>query len=583
MAKTSDDDNDQFDRMDEESLQFLEQVRKGKSRYFVMSVKGAKVQSLLVKKKRIKDKELKAARGGGYQPMFGVVEGQGTNISFKIAMSDGFMSDPLGGKVAKLKAFLKDQTGKAFKPTVEVVAEPPPLPFDEDDLKHPLIARFMSLSGLVSRVSDQFPDAVQQLQTLVNETHQLLQDEDTIDSAGPKIDELEKFLGGFELGPTGSAEDETGSTTPPAAPAPERSVLAGKLAEGLKKLKPAVQEAITIAPDRKQVLVSSMAVVVEHIKAENLDEAKVSMVALGKLIQEIRGAASPTDDVPPAPPAPPVDNTAVLATKLAEALKKLKPAADQIIQGLPETKGELYGEIAQIAGLIKSKEFEAAKQRIAEFAPRLKELQQQAGATVETDDAESQRQFRQRQQALEASFLEACRVDFEQKSKLQIDWNAAETQANQNDLATANQTLDRLEKAIQTILSTEDPTSGTGIEQGTVEKRSFLATRFQQIPVEIQPHLESVKTRIIEQDADGNPEELIGLLESALQELFDELQDEIDESITAGDSRRIAGLKSRVTSNPVVQHLVQNPFVDGSRFQSAIMDALDEVEQKLVG
>ena len=180
----------QAETMSEESLTFLEQVRKGKPRNFVMSMKGAKVRSLLVKKKRIKEAEKKEARGRGYQPLFGVVSGQGAKISFQIARSDGFDSDPSGGKTEKLKKFLKEQTGKAFKPTVELVDTPPPIPFDEEELADPLIAKFMKLEPVIAKVRDEHLDRLGETEARAGEIRGLLEDEETRASAEPKIDAL---------------------------------------------------------------------------------------------------------------------------------------------------------------------------------------------------------------------------------------------------------------------------------------------------------------------------------------------------------------------------------------------------------
>jgi hypothetical protein len=65
MAKdvSNEGDDDGFEKMDEESLGFLDQVRKGKTRNFVLSMKGSAVRSVLIKKKPIKEKDCKEARG----------------------------------------------------------------------------------------------------------------------------------------------------------------------------------------------------------------------------------------------------------------------------------------------------------------------------------------------------------------------------------------------------------------------------------------------------------------------------------------------------------------------------------------
>ncbi len=125
MAKNkNDDDVEASENMSAESLEFLDQVRKGKSRYFVMGIKGSSISALILKKKPVKDADLKEVRGGGFIPVFGVVTGMGTELIFNVAKSDGFETPPANGKTEKLKKFLSEQTGKVLKPEWAVVAVP---------------------------------------------------------------------------------------------------------------------------------------------------------------------------------------------------------------------------------------------------------------------------------------------------------------------------------------------------------------------------------------------------------------------------------------------------------------------------
>ncbi len=286
----------QAETMSEESLTFLEQVRKGKPRNFVMSMKGAKVRSLLVKKKRIKEAEKKEARGRGYQPLFGVVSGQGAKISFQIARSDGFDSDPSGGKTEKLKKFLKEQTGKAFKPTVELVDTPPPIPFDEEELADPLIAKFMKLEPVIAKVRDEHLDRLGETEARAGEIRGLLEDEETRASAGPKIDAfvqfLKKLLAGSKPGPSTASELHPDDSSAERAKTDE--AVRQKLHLALAKLTPSIKQAAQSEPERRQEILEAVTAVKRPLDQGQLIEAKQALIALSALL---KGLAVPGEKV----------------------------------------------------------------------------------------------------------------------------------------------------------------------------------------------------------------------------------------------------------------------------------------------
>jgi len=364
MAKDIDnDDDDKFEKMDDESLGFLEQVKKGRSRFFILSMKGAKVRSLIVKKKPIKDRDRKAARGEGFQPVFGVATGAGAAISFTVARSDGFDEKTADAKTDKLKKFLKHQTGKPFKPAFELVDMPPPIPFDEEDLNDPLIARFMALESQISEACDQFPESVSWIQGSVNTIRGLLQDDETRSSAEPKIGELETYLAGLQ----------NNSAAGPVSPTPDQGAEA---AANQATVAPAIDGADTF----KKRLAALLPRIKEAVGTPHGDEAKLKASEAGVFArqQKFDQANAVLDDVErllngsPAPAAP-IDD-ATRAAKIAEALKKLKPLMDQVISIVPERKGELHATMVQIAGEIKNKQFDDAKRNVMDFATLLKSL-----------------------------------------------------------------------------------------------------------------------------------------------------------------------------------------------------------------
>lgn len=299
----SDQEEDQFEKMDADSLAFLEQVRKGKARNFLLSMKGNKVRSMLVKKKSIKEKDLKAARGGGYQPVFGVVEGTGAQITFHVARSDGFDEKTADCKTEKLKKFLKEQTGKVFQPAFQLVNSPPALAFDDEDLRDPRINRFMKMEPLIKKACDSHPDQAASIEDRFNAIRSLLQDEETLALAEPKIDELVNDLKQL-LGGNASPVASTSQPSTTAASTADSSTTDGattdatattKFAAALKKLKPLVDRAIAADANRQPELHGTMAKIAGQIKSHQFDQAREGLTEFAARLKSLLAETSPMD------------------------------------------------------------------------------------------------------------------------------------------------------------------------------------------------------------------------------------------------------------------------------------------------
>jgi len=292
----ADDNDDKFEKMDDETLGFLEQVRKGKSRNFVLSMKGNKVRSMVVKKKPIKEKDRKAARGEGFQPIHGVASGMGAKITFTIARSDGFDEKAADRKTEKLKKFLSSQTGKVFKPDFELVDSPPPIPFDEDDLNDPLVAKFMKMEPVIAKACETHPESVPQIQESVNAIRDLLQDDATRQQAGPAIADFVQYLkdlmSGVAVATSQGAEGSTGQTSTVTSEDP--AAQAKQLTEKLKKLKPFVDKVVTADPARKTDLDAAMVRIVGEIKGQQVDVAAQSIAELANTLKELMADSTST-------------------------------------------------------------------------------------------------------------------------------------------------------------------------------------------------------------------------------------------------------------------------------------------------
>lgn len=110
--------------MDADSIKFMEDVKKKKLRKFVLIAKGVSILQLVVFRKGQFTTQLqKALKSGPKGPgrFWGIAEGSGVDVVFKLSIDDGFTVDPV--KPIALKAYLKEHTGTAFKPRFEFVSQ----------------------------------------------------------------------------------------------------------------------------------------------------------------------------------------------------------------------------------------------------------------------------------------------------------------------------------------------------------------------------------------------------------------------------------------------------------------------------
>ena len=181
---------------------------------------------------------------------------------------------------------------------------------------------------------------------------------------------------------------------------------------------------------------------------------------------------------------------------------------------------------------------------------------------------------------LEPKYLAALKTgpeDLTGKMKVIHAYATEQAEATQYDKALT--ALGRLRPMIDQASQGKGPAGE--IPKGIVEKRKFLIERFKVLPGEIRPELDKLRAAIAKQVPDEDPDELCADIEAALDVLFEELQDEIDVAINKGDMKVLAGLKTRVTSNELVKHLVANPLINGTPFQQVVLAAIEEVETKL--
>jgi hypothetical protein len=109
------------DKIDDDSVKFLQEVKKGKPRKFVMVKEGVQIDKLYVFKKGPFDRYVRMAKQEGIrgEAFWGVVRGDGVDIHFELSRADGFENPP--GKEIRLKEFLKEEASLKFEPNYVIV------------------------------------------------------------------------------------------------------------------------------------------------------------------------------------------------------------------------------------------------------------------------------------------------------------------------------------------------------------------------------------------------------------------------------------------------------------------------------
>jgi len=144
--------------VDTDTKKFLEDVRKGKPRRFVIICKGIKIPSMFVYRKGTVESYKKKAKDEGKGQFYhGVVTGKGENIVFNPRRDDGYEKPP--GKELILKDFLKSEAGLKFKPVYEIVETLPDV--DESDNEETgteeVAAKTIDVSDLESQLMELQP------------------------------------------------------------------------------------------------------------------------------------------------------------------------------------------------------------------------------------------------------------------------------------------------------------------------------------------------------------------------------------------------------------------------------------------
>ena len=301
------DDKDPSAPLGEGTEKFLEDVKKGRTRSFLMICKGAKVQYLAAHKKPFKPAKAAAAKNAGFKgdAYIGTVSGKGAQFVFHLLKADS-ASAPV--KDMAVKEFLGEHTKFQVYPTFEIVDVLPPIPFDEEDLKNPLIARFLKLEPAIVQVLDKNPAAIQELERRTSEIRELLQAEKLTD-AEPKINDLIKRLKEFGQQQPASTSPEpqspppstSSNQPPPSSTAPQSSAnddQRKELESALEQLVPRFDDAVRRMLGNPDQMRAVMGFVREKLEADDLVVAAKGLERLTQMVDDaLAGKSGKATDV----------------------------------------------------------------------------------------------------------------------------------------------------------------------------------------------------------------------------------------------------------------------------------------------
>ena len=284
MPRDEDDDGS-LPPLGSDTQKFLEQAKKGQPRNFLLVCKGNKVNYLTVRKKPIKKNEISEARKAGYKGdgYFGVINGKGMELVFNLAQADGYTAEPVKDKI--LKDFMEEKADFKCKPTIAIVATLPEIPFDEDDLKNPLVIRFHELNERIPQAVEKNPDEASALKEASSSIRDLLLEADS-GAAERELNALESRIQAI----LGGTQTSTVSSTAPNANAAD--TFKERLAALLPKIKAV---AGTPEGDRAKLLAGEAVVFARN---QDFGQANGLLDQLEKLLQGVVGSSTSTSAAP---------------------------------------------------------------------------------------------------------------------------------------------------------------------------------------------------------------------------------------------------------------------------------------------
>ncbi|MEQ1828625.1 MAG: hypothetical protein ABL921_21870 [Pirellula sp.] len=621
MARDEDDD-DSLPPLGENTDKFLDQAKKGQPRNFLLVCKGTKVKYLAVRKKPIKKNELNDAKKSGYKGdgYFGVITGKGMELVFNLSTADGYTSEPVKDKI--LKDFLEEKADFKCKPSIVIVATLPEIPFDDEDLANPMVARFLALGEQITQALDMNPNAESELKQTTSEIRGLLQEAD-FNSAEPRIVALEARLQALLQGapanttqpaptqpvPTQSQTQPQTQTPPPAPPPPpnpsstinppappapttnapvvDNDALKLKLQEALNKLVPQLKQAVVTYPDKKVELLTPVAQIKKQLDSGDLQEAKKGILSVGQLLKSVM-AQSGSESQPQAENALRAEfesKLAALQPSYAQALKDMLGDTSKfrtvMTYALEQAEAGVYANAIKAIDRLSS----AVEQAVGAGANRPQSnSENDLGATYQTKLSALQPRY---DQALKEMLGDTTK--FRAAMAMALELAAAGDKAGYEK---AIQVIDRLSQAVDQAIAAGAKETNVIPENIVSDRKKFLQSRWQDAIRASYAEIEKLAGPLETNDPD--PKEMISAITRHLDDFVDELNNAIVNAQLASSEdtspiqqalKAIKSYRSKITSDPLLVHLGQAKSDLGAdvKVGDTLLSALNDIETRLAG
>ena len=611
MARDEDDD-DSLPPLGENTDKFLDQAKKGQPRNFLLVCKGNKVKYLAVRKKPIKKNELNEAKKSGYkgEGYFGVITGKGMELVFNLSTADGYTAEPVKDKI--LKDFLEEKADFKCKPTIAIVATLPDIPFDDEDLKNPLVARFLALDVQITQVLDMNPNAEGELKQTTSEIRGLLQDAD-FGSAEPRVTALEtrlqELLNGAAANtpapsapntPAPTATTQPNPPTAPNTPAPtsptptvDNDALKLKLQEALNKLVPQLKQAVVTYPEKKVELLTPVAQIKKQMDSGDLQEAKKGILAVGQLLKSVmaQGTAQSGSETQP---------QAENALR-AEYERKLAALQPSYLQALKDMLGDTSKFRTVMTYAMEQAEAGVYATAIKAIDRLSLAVQQAIGAGANKPQAPSENDlgasYQTKLSALQPRYDQALKEMLGDTTKFRAAMAMATELASSGNAAKyekAIMVLDRLGPAIDLAIAAGAKETDVIPENVVADRKKFIQSRWQEAIRASYAEIEKLAAPIASQVPDEDSKELISSITEHLDQFVEELNDAIlgAQSATSKNLRpidqaleAIKAYRAKITSDPLLAHLSQAKASLGVdvKVSQQLLAAIDDLEGRLAG
>jgi hypothetical protein len=486
----------------------LTQARK-KPRNFCLIAKGTTAAKLIVSKKLIKagDVQKAKAEAKGNLVIEGVCQGEGAEMVFQV------VGDEPTVKALTIKELIAEQTGLTLKARFAVVNELPAVEEEENEAE----------SSEEGTAAGQIPEAP---------------------PLAPPVE--------------ATANDKVAQAI-------------AQLTAAMNKLSPVIQAAVKSSPNRRDELVQGIATFKAQIQAQEVENAKTTLLAVGKLAKELSAAP------PQAPPPPPTStNEQADQNKAAQWQAEWGALEPKYLAALEAASNDLAGKLKVIHAYAteqaEAAQYDKALTALGRLRPLIDQAGKENGGADKGEGSGNANEFQALFEEVEPRYLEILRQNPDNAGELRgvMDFANGNAEDDKFDKAIAalNKLSGLLDKTEETLLEEtidaqiDEEDTGRGVVAFRKALLSWDAARNSAFA-----EIRSLQAKVIEKYPDADVERLGEIFERLDESLHDALVD----CINAEDQEDrqhynslalnvVRDFESRIDGDELIGGVDSNPF-----------------------